>query len=238
MRRHRPRNLIKQIVIIFLLVVLGAAIFSISVSSIRQGQIPMLNGLHIGEDRADESLGWELILVNRSYSVPNDYKVDLVKLSNGEQVDSRIYPELQNMFDDARADGLHLFVKSGYRTIEEQQQIMLDKIMENEENGYSKSEAEKLAKKYVAIPGTSEHQLGLSIDINAETSDSSSEAVYAWLAENSYKYGFIKRYSADKTHITGTYDEPWHYRYVGKNAAKEIKERGLCLEEYVEQLEP
>ena len=88
----------------------------------------------------------------------------------------------------------------------------------------------------MSIPGTSEHQLGISVDINAETLVSSDEAVYAWLAENSYKYGFINRYPADKTEITGTIYEPWHYRYVGKQAAMEIYSQNLCLEEYVEQL--
>lgn len=152
-----------------------------------------------------------------------------------EQVDSRIYPELQKMFDDARMDGLQLFVREGYRTPEEQQQIMAERIEKYQQDGYSQKEAEKLAKEYVAIPGTSEHQLGLSVDINADTSKSSSDKVYSWLVKNSYKYGFVKRYPSDKAEITGINNEPWHYRYVGRKAAKEMKEENLCLEEYVEQ---
>ena len=106
---------------------------------------------------------------------------------------------------------------------EEQQKIMDEKINEYEKQGYSAKEAKKRAEKYVAIPDTSEHQLGLSVDINADTDKCSSEKVYQWLDENAYKYGFVKRYPEDKTDITGISNEPWHYRYVGVEAAKSIK---------------
>lgn len=91
------------------------------------------------------------------------------------------------------------------------------------------------AEKYVAIPDTSEQQLGLSVDINADTDKCSSEKVYQWLDENAYKYGFVKRYPEDKTDITGISNEPWHYRYVGTTVAKIMKEENLCLEEYLEK---
>ena len=153
----------------------------------------------------------------------------------GKKVDSRICPELQQMFNDARAEGLALFVREGYRTTEEQQKIMDEKINEYEKQGYSAKEAKKRAEKYVAIPDTSEHQLGLSVDINADTDKCSSEKVYQWLDENAYKYGFVKRYPEDKTDITGISNEPWHYRYVGTTVAKIMKEENLCLEEYLEK---
>jgi len=161
--------------------------------------------------------------------------IKLTELSNGKKVDSRIYPELQQMFNDARAEGLALFVREGYRTTEEQQKIMDEKINEYEKQGYSAKEAKKRAEKYVAIPDTSEHQLGLSVDINADTDKCSSEKVYQWLDENAYKYGFVKRYPEDKTDITGISNEPWHYRYVGTTVAKIMKEENLCLEEYLGQ---
>ena len=95
-----------------------------------------------------------------------------------------------------------------------------------------------MVEKYVAFPNTSEHQLGLSVDINADTSKCSSETVYTWLEENAYKYGFIKRYPTEKVEITGINNEPWHYRYVGEQVAGEMKANGLCLEEYIEQIQP
>ena len=161
---------------------------------------------------------WNLILVNKNHKIPYNYSPELIELSNGEKVDARIYPDLQKMFDDARAAGLQLFVRDGYRTGDEQKAIMNDKIAT-----------------YVAEPGTSEHELGLSVDINSESSGASQDAVYEWLDENAYKYGFIKRYPADKTDITGIDNEPWHYRYVGYEAAKEMKEQNLCLEEYLKK---
>lgn len=186
---------------------------------------------------ASEDNGWNLILVNRNSYIPDDYKVELTELSNGEKVDSRIYPELQEMFNDARAQGYGLFVREGYRTQEEQQQLLDEKIEAYENEGKSKSEAKKLAEQWVAIPGTSEHQLGIAVDINADTTKSSSDDVYSWLAENAHKYGFIKRYPSDKTDITGVINEPWHYRYVGKEAALEIYSQGMRLEEYIDTLE-
>ena len=92
-----------------------------------------------------------------------------------------------------------------------------------------------MAEKYVAIPGTSEHQLGLSVDINANQTKCSSEKVYSWLDNNAYKYGFIKRYPSNKSYITRIHNEPWHYRYVGKEAAATMKNQNLCLEEYLKK---
>lgn len=186
---------------------------------------------------ASEDNGWNLILVNRNSYIPDDYKVELTELSNGEKVDSRIYPELQEMFDDARAQGYGLFVREGYRTQEEQQQLLEEKMEAYRNEGKPKSEAKKLAEQWVAVPGTSEHQLGIAVDINADTTKSSSDSVYGWLAQNAHKYGFIKRYPSDKTDITGVINEPWHYRYVGKKVALEIYSMGICLEEYIDLLE-
>ena len=182
---------------------------------------------------ADESLGWNLMLVNSRYRIPYDYSVELIRLSNGEQVDSRIYPDLQEMFDDARGAGYSLFVRAGYRSEEDQENLMEDKIEAYRQEGYSQREAEREAEKWVAKPGTSEHELGLSVDINAE-GQTDGNRLYQWLADHSWKYGFILRYPAEKEEITGIDYEPWHFRYVGKQAAKEMYEKDLCLEEYVQ----
>ncbi len=175
----------------------------------------------------------ELTLVNADHAVPRGWNVELTTLSNGEQVASMIYPDLQEMFDDMRAQGIYPFVRAGYRSREMQEQVLEDRIASYRSEGYSKSRARELALETVAEPGTSEHELGLAVDINADDDRSTGDEVYAWLAENAYKYGFIQRYPEDKTEITGIDYEPWHYRYVGKSAAGEIYNSGECLEEYL-----
>ena len=160
-------------------------------------------------------------------------EIDLTELSNGQCVDSRIYPQLQKMFDDMRDDGVYPVVASGYRTEQEQQQIYDESMAEYIEKGYSESDAKTETERWVAIPGTSEHQLGLGVDINADGINSYGYEVYNWLAQNAYRYGFIYRYPENKVAITGIANEPWHYRYVGVNAATEIYKRGICLEEYL-----
>lgn len=112
------------------------------------------------------------------------------ELSNGQKVDSRIYSYLQEMFDAARKDGIYPVVWEGYRTYEEQQKILDDKIKAYINEGYSQSRAERTAKEWVALPGTSEHQLGIAVDINADKSKSSNDEVYTWLAANAHNYGF------------------------------------------------
>lgn len=240
MKRHkrhtRRKHLLRQIVVVVLLLVLGFVFVQTASYMVNQGEIPVLSSFNLFKKEADTSLGWNLILVNDDYSVPNNYEVELTELSNGEKVDTRIYPQLQQMFDDARAAGLELFVREGYRTTQDQKQIMEERIQQYRNEGYSRSEAKELAEKYVAVPGTSEHELGIAVDINADTSKCSSDAVYTWLANNAYRYGFIKRYPSEKTEITGVNNEPWHYRYVGVEAAKEIQEKGICLEEYIDLL--
>lgn len=176
-----------------------------------------------------------LILVNSENKIPEDYKIELTELSNGEAVDSEIYPDLQKMFDDMREQGIYPVVGEGYRTVEKQQAIMEDKIRAYENEGYSRKEAEKMAREWVAVPGTSEHELGLAVDINADKEKSDNQEVYDWLYQNAYKYGFILRYPIGKTMITGIDYEPWHYRYVGKEYAEEITDSGLCFEEWLEQ---
>lgn len=179
------------------------------------------------------SVEWNLIVVNQWNELSEDYSVELTELSNGQKVDSRIYPHLQEMFDAARAEGIYPVVREGYWTREEQQEILDDKIQAYINEGYSQWRAERTAKEWVALPGTSEHQLAIAVDINVDKSMCSNAEVYAWLAENAYKYGFILRYPPGKQEITGTSYEPWHYRYVGVEAAEDIYEQEICLEEYL-----
>lgn len=123
-------------------------------------------------------------------------------------------------------------VVSGYRTAKKQQSLYEEKIKKFRGKGYSGKKAKELAARWVALPGHSEHQLGLAVDINGAVYD-----LYLWLQENSYRYGFIFRYPGEKTEITGTAEEVWHYRYVGEEAARRMYEQGICLEEYMEQKE-
>ena len=142
------------------------------------------------------------------------------------------------MLADCRDAGFEPVICSSYRTMEKQKELFSNKIDEYVSYGYSHEEAEKKAGELVAVPGTSEHQLGLAldiVDISNQTLDESQENtdVQKWLMNNSWKYGFILRYPTDKSKITGISYEPWHYRYVGKKAAKEIYDAQICLEEYL-----
>lgn len=184
---------------------------------------------------ADMSHGWNLILVNDDYYVPEDYEVELMELRNGEFISEDIYPCLQEMFDDARKEDVYMIVRDGYRSFEEQQEVMDEKIEEYKQTTKFDFLAKHMAEKWVAVPGTSEHQLGIAVDINADIY-SYGQQVYDWLENNAYKYGFIQRYPEDKVYITGISYEPWHYRYVGIEAAKEMHEKGICLEEYIDSL--
>ena len=174
---------------------------------------------------------WYLTLVNRWNPLPEEYPLNLTDVPGGEQVDERIYEPLMEMLEAAREanwDQLPMVV-SGYRTQEKQQELYDEKIAEFRKKGCSEEEAVRQAEQWVAKPGCSEHQLGFAVDINGATYD-----LYLWLQENSYKYGFIFRYPGSKTDLTGTAEEVWHYRYVGREAAAQIYEQGLCLEEYLE----
>lgn len=186
---------------------------------------------------ATDENGWNLIMVNEDYHVPQNYAVELTRLDNGERVDTRIYPALQEMFDAAEEEGVYMTVVEGYRTQEDQQELLDEKVAEYQEKVWFEFVARWLAEKWVAVPGTSEHQLGIAVDINADGVNSTGSEVYEWLAENAHEYGFIQRYPEDKTEITGINYEPWHYRYVGEDVALTIYEEEICLEEYIEKIE-
>lgn len=190
-----------------------------------------------GSDKAQ----WNLLLVNPWNEMPADYDIRLTNLSGGQAIDERCYPELQQMMDDCRAAGLSPLICSSYRSWEKQESLFRNQTASYTAQGYSKEDAQKEARKAVAVPGTSEHQLGLAADIvdaSHQLLDSSQEdtKVQKWLMKNSWKYGFILRYPNDKSELTGIIYEPWHYRYVGKEAAKEIYDRQICLEEYLEEM--
>ncbi|MBQ4592024.1 MAG: M15 family metallopeptidase [Clostridia bacterium] len=190
---------------------------------------------HVLEQQREE---WYLLLVNKWNPIDRDYSLDLVELRNGHAVDIRAYPDLQDMMDDARAEGLQPIICSSYRTNQRQRDLFKNQVDKYLALGLTEEEAEEQAAKWVAVPGTSEHQTGLAVDIVAldyQILDEGQEDTpeQKWLMENSYKYGYILRYPTEKSDLTGIHYEPWHYRYVGKEVAKEIYDLGICLEEYL-----
>lgn len=184
---------------------------------------------------------WNLILVNGTHPLPDDFQVpEMTELRNNMAIDKRAYPELQKMMDAARAEGLEPLIISSYRTWDKQQELFTNKTQEYLNQGFSQSEAEHMASFWVARPGTSEHHTGLAVDIvdeNFRYLDERQESteVQQWLIKHCAEYGFILRYPTDKSDITGVGYEPWHYRYVGVDAAKAIMQEGICLEEYLER---
>lgn len=185
-----------------------------------------------------ETSEWNLILANPWNKLPEDFTVELAEIGGGHKVDARIVDDLNQMMSDLRSAGHSAFVCSSYRTNAHQTNLYNNEVNDYRNMGYSEEDAAVEAGKWVAVPGTSEHQTGLAIDIMSSyylVLDKGQEdtAELQWLMENSYKYGFILRYPSDKSEFTGIYYEPWHYRYVGKDAAKEIYEKDICFEEYL-----
>lgn len=187
------------------------------------------------QPKVDDEL---LTLVNPWNELPEDWQVDLVTLSNGLQIDRRCYDALQEMMDACREAGYEPLICSAYRTQETQQDLFNNKVAKLEAGGKSHDEAVQEAGTVVAVPGTSEHQLGLTVDVvdvNNQnlTEEQEKTPTQKWLMANSWRYGFIHRYPNSKSDITGIIYEPWHYRYVGKDAAQEIFNKGITLEEYL-----
>ena len=148
-------------------------------------------------------------------------------------VDKRILEDLQAMIAAAREDGISLWISSAYRSKSRQAQLLEQEINSHVQNGLTSSEAAVQAVRLVMPAGYSEHQTGLAIDFNGVQEDFYSTDAYAWMDKHAADYGFIERYPRDKVDVTGIDFEPWHYRYVGQEAAKEIASQGICLEEYI-----
>ncbi len=183
-----------------------------------------------------------LLLVNGSHPLSEDYDYtkDLMTIPgeyhNGQldQINKDIWPYLKAMIDDARKEGVNLSVWSPYRSYNIQQMLFNRQKQKQIEAGVPESEADAKAASIVARPGTSEHHTGLAADINMADDAFENTPMYAWLTEHCQDYGFIMRYPKDKIAVTGVIYESWHYRFVGINVAKDIKNKGITLEEYLE----
>ena len=183
---------------------------------------------------------WRIRLVNQDHPVSEDLNVSLSHVRNGIYVDSRCYEDLKAMLHACRNAGLSPIVCSGYRDLEYQTGLFQKKVSRLRADGLSEQEAYLTAQTVVALPGTSEHHVGLAVDIvdqKYQILDEQQEQtqVQQWLIEHSWEYGFILRYPSGKSDITKIIYEPWHYRYVGQVVAAEIHDSGLCLEEYLAQ---
>ena len=173
-----------------------------------------------------------LILVNSENAFPDNVNLNLVSF-NGYQVADTIYNDLARMYNAALNDNITLKINNAYRSKDEQAQIFESKMNAYENEGYTKEKAYEQTTLTVQVPGYSEHETGLAIDFSNEGHYDENEKMWEWLKNNAYKYGFILRYPEDKYEITKIDYEPWHYRYVGKKAAKDITNKNLTLEEYL-----
>ena len=159
---------------------------------------------------------WYMLLVNKENPVTADFTVKTKAVdAEGHTVDERIYDDLTAMLSAAKDAGYDLRISTAYRSYNRQQQL------------YD-------AGATAAAPGTSEHNSGLGVDILTVNGEFEGSAAETWLLEHAEEYGFILRYPKDKEDVTGIIYEPWHYRYVGKEAAGYIMEHGLCLEEFLD----
>lgn len=180
---------------------------------------------------------WKIMLINKQHPIPEEYEFTLATIKGSMKCDERIIPELQQMMQEAKKDGVILVIRSPYRDYERQIYLFNRKVKGYMKKKMSYLESYRTTAQAVTIPGASEHQAGLALDI---TSDSYSTLTQGfadtkageWLAEHSFEYGFILRYPEGKEDITGISFEPWHFRYVGKTAAKYMYDHELTLEEF------
>ncbi len=180
---------------------------------------------------------WNLILVNSKNLLPADFTVETENIGN-RAMDKRIIDIVKQMIADAKADGVDLLICSSYRSVQRQETLFAEQVQGFLDQGYNAEAARTEASKWVAVPRTSEHHTGLALDIVTPTYQVldfgfEETKAFEWLYSHCTDYGFILRYPKDKTDITGIVYEPWHYRYVGVEAAKYIHANGLCLEEYL-----
>ncbi len=183
--------------------------------------------------------GVYVVLVNPWLTVPEDYTANLLPIDDSHFAEITCYDALMQMLEACENAGMDPFVCSGYRSQDEQESLYWNKVEAIvEEQGYPEEYAQIAAASVVAVPGTSEHQLGLAFDIIHAgfpylTKDQENTSTQTWLMEHCWEYGFILRYPNGTTDITGIIYEPWHYRYVGVEIAQEIHELGITLEEYL-----
>ena len=180
-----------------------------------------------------DNLNTNLLLVNKYNYLTEDYvpsnleNISTTYARSGMQLVKEAKEAFETLSENAKKEGMNVIAMSSYRSYDYQVNLY---------NNYVAQDGKEAADKYSARPGYSEHQTGLAIDVyNLDLPYTSFEETeeFTWMQENAYKYGFILRFPKDKVDITGYQYESWHYRYVGKKVAKEIKDNNLTLEEYI-----
>lgn len=185
---------------------------------------------------------WNLILVNKQHTLSPDFPVALGYISGTMESDARIVDAWNAMKEAAAEDGVTIIVASPYRAYDRQVYLFDKKVKTHMSRGLNYLEAYKEASQIVNIPGCSEHQTGLALDIVTDDYTKLNEgfaktAAGKWLAKHCHEYGFILRYPKGKEYVTSIDYEPWHFRYVGVEAATIIMEEGITLEEFIERLD-
>lgn len=191
------------------------------------------------EPASSDTESWKLILVNSKNKLPENFEVSTAKITENYYVDERIADSLNKMIAAAKEDGVSLMLCSAHRSIDYQTQLFEKKKNEFMAAGKSESEATQATASMINVPGTSEHHTGLAVDIVTPEfqnliAEFDTTPAYKWLDAHAHEYGFILRYPIDKQEVTGIIYEPWHYRYVGIEHAKTIKQYKICLEEYLD----
>lgn len=190
-----------------------------------------------GSELSFNSSDWRLALINKQHPIPDDYDFKLGTFTSGMRCDERVIEDLLLMMQAAKKDGLNLVVRSPYRTSGHQEDNFNNRIKSYMRQGLSYMEAYKATSRVITVPGCSEHEVGLALDITSDTFIPLQQGFAdteegKWLEEHCHEYGFILRYPSGKEYITGIEYEPWHFRYVGREAAAIINEEELCLEEF------
>lgn len=171
------------------------------------------------------------------YAPPDPVKLHGMPDGEANQLNYDAANAFYQLRDAMHADGMSVDPLSGYRTYDEQVAIFNYNVQLHTEEGMTPEEAREYTERFVAIPGTSEHQYGRSIDVTMDGTTNHSfhkTEQGQWLIDHAHEYGFVIRYPADKTEITGINYEPWHLRWVGTEHASFMHKHGLCLEEYIE----
>lgn len=185
---------------------------------------------------------WKLRVANSENVLPADFSVKTALITpayardQGMSFDARAVADLNAMLAAANKEGAKLLVISCFRTLTKQTNLYNAEVNKWLGRGYSEAEAKAKAGTIVAVPGTSDHNLGLAVDLNSVEESFENTKEFDWLQEHAAEYGFVMRYPKHKQDITKIIYEPWHYRYVGKEHAAKMNELDMCLEEYVEYL--